>query len=311
MAENKKTNDNNKELNTKTQHAKRCFVMMPFSDPEGYAKGHFRKIYEQIIKPAIESAGYVAYRVDEDGVSNLITTKIFQAIVDCDMAICDLSSRNPNVLYELGIRHAFDKPVVLITDDKTERIFDIQGLSTITYRSSRLYDEVPEDQEKIVEAIKANENNSSIYSIINMVKLQEAAYDKDYKDVNSTELNNALLMRVIDALDKVEQIQNDYNKAYTPKNTINQEFKIIENTIETINSRLRSLESTIKAFYTLLASESGSITPDDLSAITFELLELQKNIIECLDKNPTVKQYKILMDKYDYIQNLITKIKSI
>lgn len=104
---NKKSNDEN--TTKKAQQQKSCFVIMPFSDPEGYDNGHFRKVYEQIIKPAVEDAGYKAYRVDENGVSDLITTKIFKAILDCDMAICDLSSRNPNVLYELGIRHAMEK----------------------------------------------------------------------------------------------------------------------------------------------------------------------------------------------------------
>ncbi|MDE6747345.1 MAG: hypothetical protein K2J72_12040 [Oscillospiraceae bacterium] len=243
------TKSNEEKTTEETKKQKRCFVMMPFSDPDGYDKGHFRKIYEQIIKPAIEKAGYIAYRVDENGVSDLITTKIFQAILDCDMAICDLSSRNPNVLYELGIRHAFDKPVVLINDDKTERIFDIQGLSTITYRSSRLYDEVPEDQKKITEAIKANENNSSSYSIINMVKLQKATYDKDNKDVNSPELNNALLMRVIAALDKTEQNQaNVYSKL---RNEQEQEQYRISSDILQIDNSLNKLTAVIEeAIYT-------------------------------------------------------------
>lgn len=242
MAEDSKKS-NNKNTTGETQQPKRCFVMMPFSEPEGYDKGHFRKIYEQIIKPAIENAGYVAYRVDENGVSDLITTKIFQAILDCEMAICDLSSRNPNVLYELGIRHAFDKPVVLINDDKTERIFDIQGISTITYRRSRLYDEVPEDQNKITEAIKANENNSSSYSIINMVKLQKATYDKDNKDVNSTELSNALLMRVVDALDKAEQNQaNVYSKLRNEQ----EQHSRISSDINRIDARINELALIIK-----------------------------------------------------------------
>lgn len=212
MAENSKKSDK-KSTTEETQQKKSCFVIMPFSDPEGYAPGHFRKIYDQIIKPAVENAGYEAYRVDENGVSDLITTKIFKAILDCDIAICDLSSRNPNVLYELGIRHAFDKPVVLIKDNKTDRIFDIQGISTVEYRRERLYDEVIEDQKKISEAIKANENNSSGYSILNMVNLQKATYDISIKDTNPSEINNALLMRILNALDKTEQSKNDNNKS--------------------------------------------------------------------------------------------------
>lgn len=245
MAENKKKSDN-KETIDENQQPKRCFVMMPFSDPEGYDKGHFRKIYEQIIKPAIEKAGYTPDRVDENGVSDLITTKIFQSILDCEMAICDLSSRNPNVLYELGIRHAFDKPVVLIKDNKTDPIFDIQGISTVEYRRERLYDEVIEDQKKISEAIKANKNNSSGYSILNMVNLQKATYDANTKDADSLEFNKALLMRVLNALEMSEKNQADvYSKLRNEKEQHGQ----INYDTDVIDARIDELESIIKHAY--------------------------------------------------------------
>ena len=83
---------------------------------------HFEHVYEQIIKPAVESEGYEAYRVDDDKISNSIIAKIFKAAQTCPMAVCDLSDQNPNVLYELGLRQAYDKPVVLIKDDITKEI---------------------------------------------------------------------------------------------------------------------------------------------------------------------------------------------
>lgn len=51
------------------------------------------KVYDQIFKPAIEAAGYEAYRVDEDKISNPIINKIFDAVQNCPMALCDLSNR--------------------------------------------------------------------------------------------------------------------------------------------------------------------------------------------------------------------------
>lgn len=117
--------------NTKDNDMEKCFVIMPISDQGDYPQGHFTKVYEQIIKPAVKDAGYLPYRVDENKISDTIINKIFDAIQECPMAICDLSNRNPNVLYELGLRQAYDKPVVLIQDDKTEKIFDVSGISTV------------------------------------------------------------------------------------------------------------------------------------------------------------------------------------
>jgi len=91
-----------KEEKKNEQGNKRCFVMMPFSTPEGYEEGHFIKIYEQIIKPAIEKADLIPERVDQNILSTDIVTKIFKGLTESEMAICDLSSKNPNVLYELG-----------------------------------------------------------------------------------------------------------------------------------------------------------------------------------------------------------------
>ena len=98
---------------SKEEKKEKCFVIMPISDQGDYTMGHFTKVYEQIIKPSIEEAGYEAYRVDENNICDSIINKIFDAIQECPMAVCDLSNRNPNVLYELGLRQAYDKPVVL------------------------------------------------------------------------------------------------------------------------------------------------------------------------------------------------------
>lgn len=105
----------------------KCFVIMPISDREDYLAGHFRKVYDQIFKPAIEDAGYQPFRVDDDKISNSIIKKIVGAIQNCPMALCDLSSCNPNVLYELGIKQAYDKPVVLVQDEKQKEFLMFQG----------------------------------------------------------------------------------------------------------------------------------------------------------------------------------------
>ena len=90
----------------KEEKKEKCFVIMPISDQGDYPEGHFTKVYEQIIKPSVEDVGYEAYRVDENNICDSIINKIFDAIQKCPMAICDLSNRNPNVLYELGLRQA-------------------------------------------------------------------------------------------------------------------------------------------------------------------------------------------------------------
>lgn len=133
---------------------KRCFVIMPFSETEDYEQGHFMRVYNYLIKPACEEAGFEVLRGDSNPKADFIPMEIVKQIVECDMAICDLSARNPNVFYELGLRHAFDLKTVLIKDEKTERAFDTSGIRTIEYSSSLRIDEVEKSIAEIVKSIK-------------------------------------------------------------------------------------------------------------------------------------------------------------
>src|SRR4029079_8110221 len=130
-----------------------CFVIMPMSDPDGYPSGHFARIYEDIFVPAIERAHFKAVRADQVKATNLIHLDVLQKLIDAPMALCDLSTLNPNVMFELGLRQASGKPVVLAQEIGTRLIFDIAPLRYAEYRRNRIYDEVLEDQKTIGKAI--------------------------------------------------------------------------------------------------------------------------------------------------------------
>lgn len=202
----------NKETNVKKEDSKknkRCFVMMPFTEPDGYDTSHFQKIYDQIIKPAIEEAGFDSYRVDENKICDSIIGKIFEAITDCEMAICDLSGANPNVLYELGIRQAYDKPVVLIQDDSSKRIFDVSGISTVQYKKERLYENVLEAKNKIKDAIEETYENTKMNSLVNVMKAKKAIINEDNMTENDkVELKLDIIMN---ELNKMKETNNNYD----------------------------------------------------------------------------------------------------
>lgn len=139
---------------TKEQELKKCFVIMPISDVDGYEKGHFDRVYEHIIVPACKHEGYQPIRADGTSKANVIIVDILKNILDCDMAICDLSSRNPNVFYELGFIQAFSKKTVLMIDDKTTRPFDISAIRSFLYSSSLRIDLVNNAVDDLRKALK-------------------------------------------------------------------------------------------------------------------------------------------------------------
>ncbi|NWF64076.1 MAG: hypothetical protein HXY38_07200 [Chloroflexi bacterium] len=113
-----------------------AFVVMPFGQKKG-PDGRpfdFNAIYKTLIKPAIEEAGFEAFRADEETSSGDILTDMFQELLLADMVICDLSIDNANAFYELGIRHALRKRgVAHIQAGRAYMPFDIFNVRTLPY----------------------------------------------------------------------------------------------------------------------------------------------------------------------------------
>ncbi|WP_052234698.1 hypothetical protein [Pectobacterium carotovorum] len=171
-----------KEPQAQPEKKKTCFVIMPIADVAGYDTGHFARVYQHIIKPACILANFEPIRADDINSSHMIVVDILKKIVECDIAICDLSSRNPNVLYELGLRQAFNKKTVLIKDNKTENIFDVQGFRYAQYDSNLRVDNVNNQVIKISEALKETLNaQNDINSVVQLLQIEPANIESKTK----------------------------------------------------------------------------------------------------------------------------------
>lgn len=106
-----------------------CFVMMPFVEPIG---GYYTSIYQ----PAIEKVKLKADRADSDlyGTGKIVD-QIWRGITSARILLAELTARNANVLYELGLAHALHKPVVLICSKANEADvpFDLRHVRVIYY----------------------------------------------------------------------------------------------------------------------------------------------------------------------------------
>ncbi|MFL6253759.1 MAG: hypothetical protein ACJ74T_01930 [Pyrinomonadaceae bacterium] len=157
--------------------AQTCFVIMPISDHPDYPPDHFSRVYEHIIKPACVKAGFIPDRADDAQHTHVIMMNILQRILDADIVLCDLSTKNPNVLYELGIRQSFDKPVTLIKDDRTSRIFDTGMLSDVEYNADLRVDNVQQAIETIAARLRNTfeKRDEKVNSLIQLMKIRPAA----------------------------------------------------------------------------------------------------------------------------------------
>jgi len=104
----------------------KAFVLMPF-DVE------LQDVYTDFIKEVSETAGFEVQRADDLLSQQSILADIVVSIAECDLIIADLTGSNPNVYYELGIAHAFDKPAILLAQDIDEVPFDLRSYRIVPY----------------------------------------------------------------------------------------------------------------------------------------------------------------------------------
>lgn len=160
---------------SKAAQRPQCFIMMPFSDPEGYDKAHFQRVYKHLIFQACERAGLEPIHLMEARGATLITADIVRLVTEAPMALCDLSARNPNVMFELGLRQAARKPVVLIKDERTDKIFDVDALRTIPYHHSLRADLVEDAITAIAAALTQTLKDDAKGNVVYLVDLASAA----------------------------------------------------------------------------------------------------------------------------------------
>ncbi|EPY9640603.1 hypothetical protein ACXH32_001845 [Klebsiella pneumoniae] len=136
-----------------------CGIIMPIADIDGYPIGHWRNVYE-IINEASTSAGFRANLVSSDEDVAVIQKRIVQNIYDNPIIVCDISAKNANVMFELGMRLAFDKPTVIIKDERTPYSFDISSIEHLEYPSDLRYQSINLFKEKLIGKIKETHSKS-------------------------------------------------------------------------------------------------------------------------------------------------------
>ena len=107
-------------------NTKSVFVLMPFDD-------ELDTVYDHFLKPILEESGFNVARADDIQSQQNILKDIIRGIEQSDLVLADLTNSNPNVFYELGIAHAFRKPVVLVTQSIEDVPFDLKPYRLVEY----------------------------------------------------------------------------------------------------------------------------------------------------------------------------------
>ena len=183
-----------------TKDKKVCFVITPIGNNNSDIRRHIDGIIDQVIEPAL-GENYkieVAHRKYEIG---SINDRVIKSVYEADLVIANLTNTNPNVMYELAIRHSFGKPAIVIAEEETKLPFDVVVENTIFYRN---------------DPTGANELKQQLIEYEKSINLEKKDYGPVYKVVDRIPLynevesgknvsNDKVLQYIIDRLDSLEK----------------------------------------------------------------------------------------------------------
>lgn len=213
-------NEENKEQRRK------CFIITPIGNENSEIFRKAKGVIDSVIKPVLEKYDFddikPAYEILESG---MISNQIINRIVNDDLVIANLTGNNPNVMYELSIRHATAKPIIHICENGTVLPFDIKDSRTIFYENDMLgVSELKESLKRFLVEIDygADYSDNPIYTAYKLGNLLKMS--------NGTEKETEIKL-LLDILDSISDLQSETNINIS-KNTgvisINEEYTVSE-----------------------------------------------------------------------------------
>ncbi len=149
-----------------------AFVIMPFEERDPlHPAGFFSEVLRSLITPAAQASAFTVRTANRQG-SDLIQSTIINDLIKADLVVADLTEHNPNVMFELGVRMAEDKPVVLIKAKGTGPLFDVDNmLRVFEYNPCLWQTTVEKDMPGLRDFIKgAWDNRSSEQSYMKILR---------------------------------------------------------------------------------------------------------------------------------------------
>ena len=139
---------------------KTCFVITPIDEEGTEIRKRADQLLKHIVGPVTESMGYAAIRADLIPQPGVITRQVIQGGIDSSIVIADLTGHNPNVFYELAVRHAVKRPYVQMIDSKEQIPFDIADTRTIIFDIHDM-DSVEAAKQKLTNQIRSIEGGKA------------------------------------------------------------------------------------------------------------------------------------------------------
>jgi len=220
---------------TENSESKSCFIVTPIGGDNTSTRRAADGLIRAVIEPVLDELGFetfVAHKISESG---SITRQVIEHVLYDDLVIANLSELNPNVMYELAVRHCTELPVVVLAEQGTRLPFDIAAERTIFYTNDMhgAEDLKPQLIIAINDALKTGNNDNPVYRVANARVVREKIEQDDTQGY------------LLSKLDSIESALSRISSA-TNKETINN-YSITTNSLDIENTYIVEFSRKITA----------------------------------------------------------------
>lgn len=272
------------------EQERKCFIITPIGDASSETFRMAKGVIESVIKPLLSKYGYTdikpSYEINQTG---MITTQIINRIIDDDLVIANLTGNNPNVMYELCLRHVIAKPIIHICQTGTDLPFDIKDNRTIFYKNDMMgVQELLSQIELFLQEIDYSKeyNDNPIYNAKKIGRLL-----KEVPEESENKLEIELLQNILDSLNDLQHSKKVSNHStYIGRENIFAYKVKITGSVENVRTAYEYLNKMLEAYgvYPNMWQDEGNIIK--------VLYETKQDVI--ILRNLFVKICKVVAEKY-------------
>lgn len=195
-----KTNFQDEQSLDKNKIRKKAFIVTPIGGADSSTRRAADGLIISVLEPLLVELGYEVFVAHRISLTGSITKQVIEHLLEDDLVVCNLSELNPNVMYELAVRHATGKPVITIAENGTRLPFDIADERTIFYMNDMRG--VAELTPTLHEVISATVAKSEQDNPITRVRQHRALIDS----LDQGDAKNILIERLDDIEDLLRQL---------------------------------------------------------------------------------------------------------